>query len=115
MFDFIFTPAFAEGSANAAAQPSPFASFFPFIIIFMIFYFLMIRPQKKKLEEEKALLAGLNKGDEIYTKSGIIGTIYGLTDSVVTLEVAEGTKMKVLRSHIGGLAKKLFDKTEEKK
>ena len=81
----------------------------------MIFYFLMIRPQKKKLDEEKALIAGLAKGDEVYTKSGIIGTIYGLTDSVVTLEVSEGTKMKVLKSHIGGLAKKLFEKPEEKK
>ena len=115
MLDFIFTPAFAEGAKTAAAQPSPFASFFPFIIVFVIFYFLMIKPQKKRLDEEKALLAGLSKGDEIYTKSGIIGTIAGLTESVVTLEISEGTKIKVLKSHIGGLAKKLFEKAPEKK
>lgn len=114
MLDLFISPAFAEG-ANTAAQQNPFASFFPFIIIFTIFYFLMIRPQKKKLDEEKALLAGLAKGDEIYTKSGIIGTISGLTDKIITLEVADGMKMKVLKSHVGGLAKKLFEKSEEKK
>lgn len=92
----------------APPTPSALSSFVPLIIIFVIFYVLMIRPQKKKLDQEQRLLKSLGQGDEVYTKSGLLGTITGLTDKVVTLEVADGVKMKVLRSHIGGLAQKLF-------
>jgi preprotein translocase subunit YajC len=115
MLDLFFTPAMAEGTAKAAAQPNPLASLMPFVLIFAVFYFLMIRPQKKKLEEEKALISGLGKGDEIFTKSGLIGTIAGMTEKVITLEVSEGTRLKILRSQVGGLAKKIFEKTEAKK
>ncbi len=100
---------------EAAAQPNVLMQFAPFIAIFAIFYFLMIRPQKKKMMEEQNLLNSLNKGDEIYTKSGIIGTIVGLTEKVVTLEVSQGVKMKILRSQISGLAQKLFEKNETAK
>lgn len=101
-----------QAQEAAAAQPNVLMQFAPFIAIFAIFYFLMIRPQKKKMMEEQNLLNSLNKGDEIYTKSGIIGTIVGLTEKVVTLEVSQGVKMKVLRSQIAGLAQKLFEKNE---
>jgi preprotein translocase subunit YajC len=107
--DWLFAPAFAQ---EAVEQPNFLVQFAPFIVIFFIFYFLMIRPQKKRMMEEQNLLNSLNKGDEIYTKSGIIGTITGLTEKVVTLEVSQGVKMKVLRSHVAGLAQKLFDKKE---
>ena len=100
---------------GAAGQNPGLANFVPIIAIFIIIYFLMIRPQKKQLEEEKAMLGGLNKGDEVYTKAGILGTIVGMTDKVITLEVAENTKLKVLRSQVGGLSAKLFEKKEEKK
>ncbi|MGB0453461.1 MAG: preprotein translocase subunit YajC [Bacteriovoracaceae bacterium] len=103
----------AQAAAPAtAAQPSPFGSFAPLIIIFVIFYFLMIRPQKKRLEQEQKALAQLAKGDEVYTKSGIIGVITGLSDKVATLEVSEGVKIKVLRSHLGGQTKKIFESNE---
>ncbi|OFZ52031.1 MAG: preprotein translocase subunit YajC [Bdellovibrionales bacterium RIFOXYB1_FULL_37_110] len=106
---------FAQASTQNANQPNPIISFLPFILIFVIFYFLMIRPQKKKMQEESSMINALSKGDEIYTKSGIIGTIYGLTDKIVTLEVSEGVKLKVLKNQIGGSAKKLFEKKEETK
>jgi preprotein translocase subunit YajC len=111
MLDFFISSANAQ---DAAAQPGGFASFIPFILIFGIFYFLMIRPQKKRLDEENAMLAALGKGDEIYTKAGILGTIVGMTDKVITLEVADGVKFKVLRSQVGGLAKKIFEAAEKK-
>ncbi len=95
--------------AADAAQGNPLAQFLPFILIFGVFYFLMIKPQKKKLEEEKKLLDNLEKGAEVYTKSGLLGKIVGITDKVITLEVAEGTKLKILRSQIGGLANKIFE------
>jgi preprotein translocase subunit YajC len=98
----------AQAQTAATSNQNGLASFLPFVIIFGIFYFLMIRPQKKKLEEEQSMLTTLGKGDEIFTKSGILGTITGMTEKVVTLEVSEGIKFKVLRSQIGGLASKIF-------
>lgn len=107
----------AGGGAGGAPAQNPIMSFLPFIVIFFIFYFLMIKPQKKKMEEEQAMISTISKGDEIYTKSGIIGTITGITDKIITLEVSEGVKMKVVKGQIGGLAKKLFEepKKEAKK
>ncbi|MCY4524617.1 MAG: preprotein translocase subunit YajC [Halobacteriovoraceae bacterium] len=101
--------------AEQAAPPAPggFTAFVPFILIFAIFYFLMIRPQKKRLQEEQNMLNALGKGDEIFTKSGILGKIIGLTDKIVTLEVADGVKLKVLKAQVGGLAKRLFDKEKK--
>jgi preprotein translocase subunit YajC len=109
MFDFLISSAHAASEGAKAAQPSMVSSLAPFAIIFIIFYFLMIRPQKKRIEQEKLLLGGLSKGDEVFTKSGMLGTIQGLTERVVTLEVSDGVKLKVMRDQIGGLAAKLFD------
>ena len=100
MLDLFISSAYAQEAA--AAQPNALSQFIPFILVFGIFYFMMIRPQKKKLQEEQAMLSALTKGDDIYTKSGILGKIHGLTDRVATLEVGEGTKIKVLRSQIAG-------------
>lgn len=111
--DFLFSTAYAQ-EAGAAAQPNAMAQFAPFVIIFIIFYFLMIRPQKKKLQEEQLMLDGLTKGDEIFTKSGIIGTIHGLTDKIITLETEGGNKLKVLRSQAGGKASTIFEEKKEK-
>ena len=105
----------AAAGAAPATQRSPLMQFLPFILIFVIFYFLMIRPQKKKMQDEQKLLNALQKGDEVYTKSGIIGTIIGLTDSVATLDLGENSKMKILRGSIAGKADSLFKKPEEKK
>lgn len=113
--NLIMSSAHAEATAAAAPQQNPMMSFLPFVLIFVIFYFLMIKPQKKKLQEETAMLSSLGKGDEIFTKSGLLGTITGMTEKIVTLEVSDGVKLKVLRSQVGGLVAKLFEKAEEKK
>jgi preprotein translocase subunit YajC len=102
------TSAFAQAAAAAPAQ-NPLMQFLPLVVVFVIFYFLMIRPQKKKYDQEQALLKELAKGDEVYTKSGLIGTIYGMTDTVVTLEVSEGVRFKVLKGQVAGLYKTLTE------
>ena len=112
MFNFI-SSAYAQ-TAPAAGNQNPLMQLIPLILIFVVFYFFMIRPQAKKIKEEQAFLNTLQKGEEIFTKSGIIGTIVGLTDKIVTLEISEGVKLKMLKSQIGGQAKKLLE-TEEKK
>jgi preprotein translocase subunit YajC len=78
--------------------------FIPMIMIFVVFYFMLIRPQQKKQRELQDWLKSLKKGDEVVTTGGIIGKISGITDTVVTLEVQEKVRMKFLRSHISGKA-----------
>lgn len=107
MFDFLISTAHAQGGAAAPAQ-SPFVSFIPFVLIFVVMYFLMIRPQKKRMQDEQNFINKLTHGDEVYTKSGILGKVTGIAEKVVTLELEGGTKMKVLKSHIGGSAATLF-------
>lgn len=91
--------AFAQGGATPPAGSS-FASFIPLILIFVVFYFLLIRPQQKKAKEHQVFLSGLKKGDEVVTSGGIHGRITGLTDAVVTMEIAEGVRIKVNRGSI---------------
>ncbi len=110
MLNLFLSSAMAQEAATKQPAPNAFMSFIPFVLIFAVFYFLMIRPQKKKLDEEKKMLTALGKGDEVFTKSGIIGVIAGLTDDIVTLEVSDGVKMKMLRGQIGGLSKTIFKK-----
>ena len=104
--------AFAQTAAAPAAQ-NPLMQFLPLVVVFAIFYFLMIRPQKKKFDQEQELIAKLAKGDEIYTKSGLIGTIYGMTDTVVTVEVSEGVRFKILKNQIAGLYKTLTESAKK--
>jgi preprotein translocase subunit YajC len=101
--------AFAQAAAGAGAggTPNMLMQAFPFIALFAIFYFFMIRPQAKKQKLQQAYLAGLQKGDEVLTSSGIFGTIEGLTDKFVTLEIADDVKIRVLRSQIHSAAKEV--------
>lgn len=99
----------AYAQAGSAPAQNPMLQFVPLVFVFVIFYFLMIRPQKKKFEEEQALLNKLAKGDEVYTKAGFIGIIYGITDKIVDLEVTNGVRIKVLKSQIAGLAKSVLE------
>lgn len=106
MFDFIISSAHAQ-AAQAPQQPA-WMSFAPFVLIFLVMYFLMIRPQKKRMQEEQNFLNKLSHGDEIYTKSGILGKVTGIAEKVVTLELEGGARLKVLKTHIGGSATALF-------
>ena len=75
---------------------------FMIVPLFLIFYFLLFRPQKRKADEQRTLLSGLKKGDMVITQGGLYGRITGLTDSTITLEIAEKIRVKVSRSHISG-------------
>jgi len=68
----------------------------------------MIRPQKKRMQEEQSFLNKLAHGDEVYTKSGILGKVTAIAEKAVTLEIENGGKMKILKSHIGGSAASIF-------
>ncbi|MCM2349192.1 MAG: preprotein translocase subunit YajC [Bacteriovoracaceae bacterium] len=112
MFDLFISTAHAQAANAAPAQPA-WMSFVPFVLIFVVMYFLMIRPQKKRMEEEQNFINKLSHGDEIFTKSGILGKVTGIAEKVVTIELEGGSKMKVLKSHIGGSATALFSEAKK--
>lgn len=83
--------------------------FLPFILIFFIFYFLLIRPQAKKQKETQQMLESIEKGDNVVTAGGLHGKVTGVTDDVLTLEIAalkgERVRVKVSRERIESVAK----------
>jgi preprotein translocase subunit YajC len=91
--------AYAAGNAAAPAAGG-LASFLPLILIFIVFYFLLIRPQQKKAKDQQSFLDSLKKGEDVITNGGIHGKITGLTDTVVTLEIADNIRIKVNRASI---------------
>ncbi len=107
MFDLI-TKAYAlgppPGGHGAETTASPLISFLPLVLIFAIFYFLLIRPQQKRAKQHRQFLENLKRGDEVMTSGGLIGRITGITDQVVTLEISDGTRVKVGKGHLIGPA-----------
>jgi preprotein translocase subunit YajC len=100
----------AWAQAATAAQPSMLEQFFPFIVVILIFFFLVIRPQQKRVQSQKTFTSNLKRGDSVLTSSGIVGTIEGLTDLFVTLQIANNVKIKVLRSAIASAMSEEIDK-----
>jgi len=102
------TPAYAQ-AAGAAPQVSPLMQFLPFILIFVIMYFLLIRPQQKRMKEHQAMIAAVKKGDRVVTAGGIVAKItkVGADDSdEVEAEIAPGVKATLLRSTLTGVLSK---------
>ena len=84
-----------------------FAQFIPLILIFVIFYFFLIRPQQKRVKEHKAMVQGLKRGDEIITSGGIIGIVDRvMEDDRIEVTIGENTKVQIIRSTITSLLKK---------
>jgi preprotein translocase subunit YajC len=100
-FDLI-TPAYAQ----SASPGGDLMTFLPMIAIFVVFYFLLIRPQQKKAKEAKAMLEALQKGDEVVTAGGMLGKIVKLTDQYATVEIAAGTEIVVQRQAVAQLLPK---------
>lgn len=78
--------------AAPAEQPDPFLSFLPLIVIFVVFWFLIIRPQMKRAKEQRKMQEALQKGDEVVTAGGQLGRVVDLKDQYVTLELAKGVQ-----------------------
>lgn len=96
---FFTTPAFASESAP---KPDLLGSFMPLILIFVIFYFFMIRPQQKKMKEREEMVNNLKIGDIVITDSGIYGTVSKINDkeSLILLEISKNNVIKIRRQNI---------------
>lgn len=93
----------ATAAAAPAATPGPMGmagTLLPFAALFVILYFTSIRPQQKRLKEQKAFLSALKVGDEVITQSGLVGKLTGMNDNFVTLEVDDKVRVKMLRSQV---------------
>jgi preprotein translocase subunit YajC len=95
MFDFAYAQA-----APGIGGPGQMLSFLPLVLIFVVFYFLLIRPQQKKAKQHQEMLGKLKKNDEVMTSGGIYGKVVTLADNVVTLEVAPNVRIRVSRPQI---------------
>ncbi|HVJ00287.1 MAG TPA: preprotein translocase subunit YajC [Sphingomonas sp.] len=100
------TPAFAQtaGAASDAGAAGSILSFAPLVLIFIAFYFLMIRPQSKRMKELQGAVAAVKKGDEVTTAGGIVGKVTKVEDQLVEIEIANGVKVKVVKSTLAGVA-----------
>ncbi len=103
-FNLMFTPAYAQSGALPGG--GDLMTFLPMIAIFVVFYFLLIRPQQKKAKETKAMLEALQKGDEVVTAGGILGRVAKLNDQYATIEVASNAEVVVQRQAISQLLPK---------
>lgn len=99
------TPAYAQAAGGATGAAS-IASFLPLILIFVIMYFLMIRPQQKRMKEHRAMIEALKKGDEVVTQGGLIGKVTAVRDGEVEVEIAPGIRTRVVRASVTGLVSK---------
>jgi preprotein translocase subunit YajC len=92
-----------------------FGGFIPIILMFVIFYFLLIRPQQKRQKEHRNMITNLKKGDRIITSGGLHGRITGMDDTTLTVEIADKVRVKVARSNVGGMAQPASQPPPEKK
>ena len=100
------TPAYAQAAGDAGAA-GLLSSLVPFILIFVIMWFMLIRPQQKKMKEHRAMVEGLRRGDQVITAGGLIGKVAKVKDDgEIDVEIADGIKVRVVRSTITGVLSK---------
>ena len=99
----MITAAWAQAGPGGA--PPALMQFAPLVLIFVVFYFLLIRPQQKRAKDHRSLLGNLKEGDQVMTSGGIYGRITGIREDKVTLEISDKVRVKVSRGHISGVVK----------
>lgn len=101
----LISNAYAQ-AAGAGGLESSLTSFLPIILMFVVLYFLMIRPQMKRQKEQRAMMDALAKGDEVVTVGGMLGRVTRVADAYVTLDVANGTEVVVQKAAVATLLPK---------
>ncbi len=101
MFEKIAYAAVPQGPVEA----NPLVSFMPFVLLMVIFYFLLIRPQQKRQKETQKMIDAVKKGDRVVTSGGVIGTVVGIQNDYLVLKLGDNdqTKVEVLKSAVNGL------------
>ncbi|MBL1278554.1 MAG: preprotein translocase subunit YajC [Ectothiorhodospiraceae bacterium] len=108
---FFISDAFAEGAA-AGQSDSGLLGMLPLLLIFVLFYFMLIRPQSKRAKEHKNMVEALSKGDEIVTNGGLLGRVSDIGENYMRVKVADGVEVKIQRSAVSALVPKGTMKSE---
>lgn len=96
----------SDAMAQSIGGPGGLTSFLPMIALFVIFYFLLIRPQQKRQKEHRSMVAGLAKGDEVVTMGGLLGKITTVDENFISLEITKGTEVKVQKASVQAMMPK---------
>ena len=97
----LISPAFAQEGGAAPGGPDLLTSLLPLVLIFVVFYFLLIRPQQKKMKEHRNMVANLRRGDRVVTGGGLVGVVTRvINDGEVQVEIADGVRVRVVRGTI---------------
>jgi len=106
LLDLLIPAAHAQAAAGVPAQPSPWPSVIMLGAVFVLMYFMMIRPQMKRQKEHRQMVDKLAKGDEVVTSGGIAGRIDDVGESFLTVEIADGTKVKLQKGAVSAVLPK---------
>lgn len=104
LLNVFISPAFAEGAAPA--PQGSLLQFLPLIILMVVMYFLMIRPQQKKAKEHRLMVDGLKKGDEIVTQGGLLGKVADVNDAFISVKLADNVQINIQRHAVASLMPK---------
>lgn len=102
--DILISPAYAQSAPSGPG--GDLMAFLPMVAIFVVFYFLLIRPQQKRSKEQKEMLGNLQKGDEVVTAGGMVGRISKLTEQYASVEIAPNIEVNIQRTAIAQLLPK---------
>lgn len=100
----LISPAYAQGAASP--EGGMLVTILPLVLIFVVFYFLLIRPQQKKMKEHRKLISELKRGDRVVTSGGLVGTVARVMDEELEVEIAPGIKVKVVRQMVSSVVSK---------
>lgn len=103
MLDFLISPAYAQATGQA---PNPIMQFLPLILLVVLFYFMLIRPQMKRNREHRDMLAKIAKGDEVVTAGGMAGKVVNIGEAYVSVEVADNVSVKIQKASISSVLPK---------
>lgn len=96
-------PFFLQQAAPAAGTPGLLFSILPYVAIFAIFYFLLIRPQTRRIKEQRTMIDAVQRGDQVVTGGGIVGKVTKVEDDQVEVEIAQGVRVKVVKATLTGV------------
>ncbi|WP_120496495.1 preprotein translocase subunit YajC [Kiloniella sp. EL199] len=103
----LISTAYAQAAGGAGSPNELFATLFPLVLIFAVFYFLIIRPQSKKMKQQKAMIDAIRRGDKVVTAGGIVGTVAKVKDGgEVQVDIAENVRITVIQSTIASVVSK---------
>ena len=107
--------AMGQGGAAAGQGAGGFTSLIPIVLMFVIFYFLLIRPQQKKAKEHREMISQVRKGDRIVTSGGLHGRITAVSDSTLTVEIADRVRVKIARGNVSQVGQSSSQSQDKKK